>query len=164
MIQEEHARPIYNLQFNTCDLRHRELFATVGSNRVSAQPSSAPRVRTHAFARIQCSGVLGHLLTLRLSEWGAEHVEPPSHRPHPTPLTTTDVGAQATVYRRLPHGQTELLQAYVDDNVSRRQPCHRVAAPAAWLCHVGSVHGNGLCVPPRADRRTPKSFRVWVTC
>ena len=36
MIQEEHARPIYNLQFNTCDLRHRELFATVGSNRVSA--------------------------------------------------------------------------------------------------------------------------------
>ena len=34
MIQEEHGRPIYNLQCNTCDLRHHELFATVGSNRV----------------------------------------------------------------------------------------------------------------------------------
>jgi len=35
IIQEEHGRPIYNLQFNTCDLRYTHFFATVGSNRAT---------------------------------------------------------------------------------------------------------------------------------
>ena len=77
--------------------------------------------------------------------WGEEHVGSPSHGPHPTPLTTVGVGAQATVYRRLPHGQTELLQAYVDDNVS--------ASPATWSQRQPPGYGR-QCVWQRALRPT----------
>eukprot|EP00976_Prorocentrum_cordatum_P044795 905692-Prorocentrum_minimum.AAC.7 len=35
-IQEEHRLPIYCLHFNICDLRYKDFFATVGSNRVRA--------------------------------------------------------------------------------------------------------------------------------
>lgn len=108
---------------------------------------------------IPVGAVCGLKVDTGVKGWGEEHVGSPSHGPHPTPLTTGGVGAQATVYRRLPHGQTELLQAYVDDNVS--------ASPATWSQRQPPGYGR-QCVWQRALRPTKsrqahaKIVGVWV--
>ena len=93
IIQEEHRSPIYCLDFNTCDLRYKDFFATVGSNRV-------------------------------------------------------------TVYELLPESKIEVVQCYIDDNVSfpRQTLC-------AYFADLGGVAFAGkfamlLILSVRFDLRT----------
>mmetsp|Transcript_2279 Transcript_2279/g.4618 ORF Transcript_2279/g.4618 Transcript_2279/m.4618 type:complete len:377 (+) Transcript_2279:73-1203(+) len=72
LIQEDHGCPIYNVQFNTCDLRHSHLFATVGSNRATVY---------------EC-------------------------------LSNAEYGSGIDPKRQDPCGNTRVLQAFFDENIS----------------------------------------------
>ncbi|GHP11408.1 hypothetical protein PPROV_001013600 [Pycnococcus provasolii] len=99
-VREDHEKPLYGICFNTCDMRHANVFATVGDRRASIYRAHAVNrdgttTDANANANTAAAG----------NSWSADDLNQPMETSNPDPPSSAQ--RQPTI---------ECLQVYVDEN------------------------------------------------